>query len=95
MFIQAVFGAMDRSLENKSSKKLCLYFAHDLNIVHVLRTLNLVETIKPGFGAYVNFELYSNKRIKVNRLTFNINASIFSTQVDRNYIAQVLTVYEI
>lgn len=66
MFLQSVFANMDKILENKTPKKLFLYFSHDINIVHVLRTLNLVDTIKPGFGAYVNFELYSNGRIKVN-----------------------------
>lgn len=66
MFLQSVFTAMDKGLNNKTTKKLFLYFAHDINIVHVLRTLNLVDTIKPGFGAYVIFELYSNRRLKVN-----------------------------
>lgn len=66
MFLQAIFSAMDKLLNKKSTKKVFLYFAHDINIVHVLRALNLVDTIKPGFGAYVNFELHSNERIKVN-----------------------------
>lgn len=66
MFLQMMFGIMDRKLENKTTKKIYLYFTHDINIVHVLRTLGLIDTLKPGFGAYVNFELYSNKRIRVN-----------------------------
>lgn len=65
MFLQFVFASMNKGLENKTAKKVFLYFAHDLNIVHVLRALSFVDTLKPGFGAYVNFELYSNGRIKV------------------------------
>lgn len=66
MFLQAIFTAMDKVLNKKSTKKLFVYFTHDINIVHVLRSLNFVDIIKPGFGAYVNFELYSNERLKVN-----------------------------
>lgn len=68
MFLRSVFASMNKGLENKTSKKVFLYFAHDLTIVHVLRALYFIDTLKPGFGAYVNFELYSNGRIKVNIL---------------------------
>lgn len=69
MLLQNIFSAMEKGLNNKTTKKLFLYFAHDLNIVHVLRTLGLIDIAKPGFGAYINFELYSNGRIKVSTNT--------------------------
>lgn len=42
-----------------------IYAAHDLTIVHVMRALRLVDTLKPELGAALAFEYYKSGEIKV------------------------------
>lgn len=42
------------------------YAGHDLTIVHVMRALNLLDTLKPELGASLVFELYEDSSIHVS-----------------------------
>ncbi|CAG9855257.1 unnamed protein product [Phyllotreta striolata] len=61
MFLKNMLGLMDNNLS-----KLFLYSAHDLTLVHILRSLELIDVLKPDFGAALIFELYSDGEIKIN-----------------------------
>lgn len=63
---------MEKSLQDKKEPLVHLYSGHDLTVVHILRALNLVDAIKPSFGASLIFELYSDGEVKVN-LDFTIS----------------------
>lgn len=74
VLLNYIITSMEKSLQGKEEPVLHLYSGHDLTIVHVLRVLNLVDTIKPSFGASVAFELYSDGQVKVN---FELFVAIF------------------
>ncbi|KAJ8984506.1 hypothetical protein NQ317_010977 [Molorchus minor] len=60
-----IIASMESALQGKNVPSLFLYSGHDLTIVHVLRSLNLVDTIKPNFGATLIFELHSHGEVKI------------------------------
>ncbi|KAJ8969997.1 hypothetical protein NQ314_001425 [Rhamnusium bicolor] len=65
VLLKTVAVSMEKTLEGKKEPLLFLYSGHDLTIVHVLRSLNLTNTIKPSFGASLVFELYANSEVKI------------------------------
>lgn len=65
VLLNYIITSMEKSLQGKEEPVLHLYSGHDLTIVHVLRVLNLVDTIKPSFGASLAFELYSDGQVKI------------------------------
>ncbi|CAH1153461.1 unnamed protein product [Phaedon cochleariae] len=65
VFVKTVISSMERISEGQSEPYLNLYAGHDITLVHVLRALKLTDTIKPGFGASLILELYSDGEIKV------------------------------
>lgn len=70
VLVKRVLDAMKNITENKDSTKIYLYSGHDLTIVHVLRALNLTETIKPDFGASIAFELHTNQTSDFMRIVY-------------------------
>ncbi|XP_072382551.1 prostatic acid phosphatase-like [Diabrotica undecimpunctata] len=70
MFLNNMIKTMENSLNKTDVTKLYLYAAHDLTIVHILRSLNLIETLKPDFGATLIFELNADSSIKITYRNF-------------------------
>lgn len=68
---------MEKTINGVVTPTLYLYAAHDLTLVHILRTLNLIDILKPEFGAVLIFELYSDGEIKVPTYinSFQVNIS--------------------
>lgn len=58
---------MEAAIDNtKTVPTINTYSGHDLTIVHVMRTLNLVDdALKPEYGASLVLELYNDSVIKV------------------------------
>ncbi|KAJ8923804.1 hypothetical protein NQ315_010386, partial [Exocentrus adspersus] len=65
VLLKYIIASMEKSLEERKVPILHLYSGHDLTVVHILRALNLVDTIKPSFGASLIFELYTNGEVKI------------------------------
>ncbi|KAG5877574.1 hypothetical protein JTB14_003726 [Gonioctena quinquepunctata] len=66
VFLKHVITSMANILDGKEEPKLYFYSGHDLTLVHVLRALQLVgTTLKPGFGASLVLELYSDGEVKL------------------------------
>lgn len=57
---------MENLLSGYDVPKINLYAGHDITLAHIMRTLGVVDTVKPDFGAYLVVELYSNASVKVN-----------------------------
>ncbi|KAL1493071.1 hypothetical protein ABEB36_011205 [Hypothenemus hampei] len=64
-FIKTVLDLMKSSLNSKKVPSINMYAAHDLTLVHVMRALDLIDTLKPELGATLIFELYDDEQIKV------------------------------
>ncbi|XP_066246930.1 lysosomal acid phosphatase-like [Euwallacea similis] len=66
-FIKTVLNLMEAALTgSKEVPSINTYAGHDLTIVHVMRALSLVDTLKPEFGASLIFELYEDGKINVS-----------------------------
>ncbi|KAJ8949145.1 hypothetical protein NQ318_012893 [Aromia moschata] len=65
VLLKNIVTSMERISQGKKEPLLFLYSGHDLTIVHILRALNLVNTIKPSFGAALIFELYTDGEVKI------------------------------
>nr|CAI5861561.1 unnamed protein product [Callosobruchus analis] len=64
-FLKHVLRSMRMILNGQEEPLVNLYSAHDITLVHVLRSLHLVDdTVKPDYGAYLIFELYSDGEVK-------------------------------
>ncbi|XP_056646444.1 testicular acid phosphatase homolog [Diorhabda sublineata] len=70
MFLNNAIKCMENRLKGSDETLLYLYSVHDLTLVHILRSLELVDSIKPDFGATLVFELYENGEIKVKYRNF-------------------------
>ncbi|XP_030746229.1 testicular acid phosphatase homolog [Sitophilus oryzae] len=68
-FLTTVLSLMKRSLNGSLVPSINLYSAHDLTLVHIMRALNLVDILKPDFGATLIIELYENASLKIFYLT--------------------------
>ncbi|XP_076261962.1 lysosomal acid phosphatase-like [Rhynchophorus ferrugineus] len=64
-FIKTVTDLMQKALNGSNTPSINLYSGHDLTLVHVMRALNLIDTIKPEFGASLVIELHNNSEIKI------------------------------
>ncbi|CAG9761313.1 unnamed protein product [Ceutorhynchus assimilis] len=65
-FLKTILDLMETALNGtKDVPTINTYSGHDLTIVHVMRALNLIDTLKPNFGACLIFELYEDSTIKV------------------------------
>lgn len=60
VFVKRVLNSMENFINDEDETKIYLYSGHDISIVHILRALNLTDTIKPDFGASIAFELHNN-----------------------------------
>nr|XP_023026643.1 lysosomal acid phosphatase-like [Leptinotarsa decemlineata] len=66
VLVKNIIDSMERILKGEQEPRLYLYSGHDITLVHILRTLQLVGTsLKPSFGASLIFELYSNGGVKM------------------------------
>ncbi|CAH0561808.1 unnamed protein product [Brassicogethes aeneus] len=65
VFVKRVLDSMKNCINNKKQPTINLYAGHDVSLVHILRTLDLVDTIKPGFGATLIMELHEDSTLKV------------------------------
>ncbi|CAH1985398.1 unnamed protein product [Acanthoscelides obtectus] len=64
-FLKHVLRSMESILNGQEEAQVNLYSAHDITLVHVLRGLHLVDdTVKPDYGAYLIFELYTDGEVK-------------------------------
>lgn len=72
---------MDKALAKEKTKLINLYFGHDLTLVHVLRSLNLTEILKPGFAAYLLLESYSDRQLRVSTIKL-ISASAHGSKFE-------------
>lgn len=65
-FLRTVLDVMKKAtVGNTKVPSVNMYSGHDLTLVHVLRALNLVDTIKPDFGASLILERYENSEFKI------------------------------
>lgn len=64
-FLSTVLQLMKKSSKNDEVPSVNMYSGHDLTIVHVLRALNLIDTLKPDFGASVIIEFHGSLELKI------------------------------
>lgn len=65
-FLKTVINSMETAINGtEESPIINTYAGHDLTIVHVMRALNLLDTLKPELGASLVFELYEDSSIHV------------------------------